>query len=127
MASKISAPEMTKARNGMQYTKIQNPEGCTIEDGAKAIKKSIVEVYDSLNEGFQSLAKGFNNIAASGVCGSKLKDNVTKVANKCKKQGGYCITRKNEMNELFKYSELESKINELENKLSDMMEKITNG
>lgn len=127
MTSKISAPELTKATNGMQYTKIENPEGCTVEDGAQAIKKSIVEVYDSLNEGFQSLARGFNNIADSGVCGSKLKDNVTKVAKKCANQGRYCIARKNEMNELFKYSELESKITELENKLSDMMEKITNG
>lgn len=127
MALNISAPELTKTTNGMQYTKIENPVGCTVEDGAQAIKKSIVEVYDSLNEGFQSLARGFNNIADSGVCGSKLKDNVAKVAKKCKNQGRYCIARKNEMNELFKYSELESKITELEDKLSDMMEKITNG
>ncbi len=119
--AKITAPDMTKKVNGMTYSKIQNPDGCTVEDGAVAIKKSIEEVYNLLNEDFKNLSKGFNNIAASGVCGSKLKDNVIKIAGKCKKQGEYCITRKNEMNDLFKYSNLESKINELEAKLNKLL------
>lgn len=119
--AKITAPDMTKKLNGMSYTKIKNPDGCTVEDGAIAIKKSIEEVYNQLNSDFKELAKGFNNIAASGVCGSKLKDSVIKIAGQCKKQSGYCLTRKNEMNDLFKYSSLESKINELEAKLAQLL------
>lgn len=118
---RITAPDMTKKTDGMTYTKIQNPDGCTIDEGAISIKKSIEQIYDQLNYDFKNLAKEFNKIAQSGVCGRKLKEKISVVSDKCKKQGGYCIDRKQEMNNLFKYSNLESKINELESKLNQII------
>ena len=118
---RITAPDMTKKTDGMTYTKIENPGGCTVDDGAKGIKNSIIQVYDELDLGFKQLAKSFEKIAESGVCGNKLKTNINNVSIKCKKQGEHCIARKNEMNELFKYSILESKINELEAKINKLI------
>lgn len=118
---RITAPDMTKKTDGMTYTKIQNPEGCTVDDGAKGIKNSIIQVYDELDLGFKQLAKSFEKIAESGVCGNKLKTNINKVSIKCKKQGEYCLSRQKELNNLFKYSILESKINELEAKINKLI------
>ena len=115
---RITAPDMTRASDGMKYTKDSNPVGCTVEAKAKSVKSSIATEYDLLYMGYKNLKEGFTKIAESGMCGTKLKNQVTKLATRCMKQGKYCKDRKEELDSLFKYSNLEARIEELERKLN---------
>ena len=116
--SRITAPDMTRASDGMKYTKVSNPEGCTVDDKAKSVKSSIALDYDLLYFGYKYLNEGFTKIAESGMCGTKLKNQVRRLATRCKNQGKYCKNRKAELDSLFKYSNLEARIEELEKKLN---------
>lgn len=115
--SRVTAPDMTKASDGMKYTKDSNPVGCTVDSKAKNVKSNIALDYDMLYFGYKKLNEGFTKIAESGMCGTKLKNQLRKLATRCKNQGKHCKDRKAELDNLFKYSNLEARIEELERKL----------
>ena len=84
-----------------------NADSLTVDETAR-------ELYQKIYTNYTNIKNYFDKIAAEYKTVIKYTKGMDKTFNKCKNQGQYCINRRNELNNLFEYADLEKRIADLE-------------